>query len=100
MHIRRTLLVNAALAAFGALAAALPAHAQMELKLGHGVGVPSLGFECARREYREFRSFIEPTLLKRLHQPAPVDRPPEFRIAEFIGAEHAECFGEQAHMTY
>ena len=50
MHIRRTLLVNAALAAFGALAAALPAHAQMELKLGHGGGPGSL-FELSANEF-------------------------------------------------
>ncbi|MCB1996690.1 MAG: TRAP transporter substrate-binding protein, partial [Rhodoferax sp.] len=50
MHIRRTLLVNAALAAFGALAAALPAHAQMELKLGH-VGGPGSLFELSANEF-------------------------------------------------
>ena len=50
MHIRRTLLVNATLAAFGALAAALPAHAQMELKLGH-VGGPGSLFELSANEF-------------------------------------------------
>ncbi|RVT50372.1 TRAP transporter substrate-binding protein [Rubrivivax albus] len=47
MPIRRTLLAAAAL---GALAAALPAHAQMELKLGH-VGGPGSLFELSANEF-------------------------------------------------
>ncbi|MCB1995241.1 MAG: TRAP transporter substrate-binding protein [Burkholderiaceae bacterium] len=47
MPIRRTLL---AAAAFSALATALPAHAQMELKLGH-VGGPGSLFELSANEF-------------------------------------------------
>jgi tripartite ATP-independent transporter DctP family solute receptor len=50
MPIRRTLLATATLVAFGALGTALPAHAQMELKLGH-VGGPGSLFELSANEF-------------------------------------------------